>query len=145
VTGAPRLVVAAAVLREGRLLIAARAHPPELAGQWEFPGGSVEPGETPEQALVRECREELSLAVIPVTRLLPESDLGGGRRLRLYGCLMVGPAPVPHEHLALRWVDLDASGEPTLAEGEQAPDWVPADRVLVAAAARWAQRNRPSG
>jgi 8-oxo-dGTP diphosphatase len=122
------LVVAAAVQRGGRVLVAARAHPPHLAGLWEFPGGSVEPGETPEQALARECREELDLAVVPVGRLRPDVQLGGGRELRLYACLAAGGPPVPREHQRLDWV-----GPAQLDD----VDWVPADRVLVPGVRSW--------
>lgn len=122
------LVVAAAVRRGDSVLIAARSYPPELAGRWEFPGGSVEPGESPEQALVRECREELDLTVIPVARLQPQVPLAGGRALRLYGCLSVGSAPVAREHQGLRWVRAGQLGD---------LDWVSADVVLVPGVRRW--------
>ncbi|MCL2732926.1 MAG: NUDIX domain-containing protein, partial [Actinomycetia bacterium] len=62
---APRVVVGGAVLDRGRLLAARRTAPPELAGQWELPGGKVEPGERDEDALVRELREELGVTVRP--------------------------------------------------------------------------------
>jgi mutator protein MutT len=56
----PRLRVAAAVVwRDGRLLLTQRPPGGPLGEQWEFPGGKIEDGETPEQALVREIREEL--------------------------------------------------------------------------------------
>jgi len=55
----PRLVVVAAILRrEGRVLLTQRPEGTHLAGLWEFPGGKLEAGESPEQALRRECREE---------------------------------------------------------------------------------------
>lgn len=59
----PTIHVVAAVLRDprGRILLARRTEGRELAGLWEFPGGKVEPGETPEVALVRELREELGI------------------------------------------------------------------------------------
>jgi 8-oxo-dGTP diphosphatase len=60
------LVVAAALIdSEGRVLIAQRPAHKALGGLWEFPGGKVEPGETPEQALVRELKEELDVIVEP--------------------------------------------------------------------------------
>ncbi|MBU6156567.1 MAG: 8-oxo-dGTP diphosphatase MutT [Alphaproteobacteria bacterium] len=58
------LVVAAALVDpQGRLLLAERPAGKSMAGLWEFPGGKVEPGERPEQSLVRELREELGLIV----------------------------------------------------------------------------------
>ena len=64
---APQLVVAGALvddLRDPRRLLAARrATPASLAGRWEFPGGKVDPGESPDEALHRELREELGVRV----------------------------------------------------------------------------------
>lgn len=58
------LVVAAALVdSDGRVLIAQRPEGKQLAGQWEFPGGKVEEGETPEIALIRELEEELGIVV----------------------------------------------------------------------------------
>lgn len=61
------LLVAAAALvdTDGRVLICKRPEGKQLAGLWEFPGGKVEAGETPEAALIRELREELSIEVTP--------------------------------------------------------------------------------
>jgi 8-oxo-dGTP diphosphatase len=61
----PLLLVAAAALidTDGRVLICQRPEGKQLAGLWEFPGGKVEPGETPEAALIRELEEELSIRV----------------------------------------------------------------------------------
>src|SRR3569623_1217036 len=73
----PTVVVAAALYdTEGRLFAARRSAPPELAGRWELPGGKVEPGETPEHALVRGLREELG-----VEWAFP-ADPSAGRRAR---------------------------------------------------------------
>jgi len=55
-------VVAAAVVRGGRVLVVRRAPGQKLEGKWEFPGGKVEPGETDQAALEREMREELGVA-----------------------------------------------------------------------------------
>ena len=58
------LVVAVALIDvDGRVLIAKRPEGKQLAGLWEFPGGKVEPGETPEQCLIRELDEELGIKV----------------------------------------------------------------------------------
>jgi 8-oxo-dGTP diphosphatase len=57
-----QVVAAALVDTDGRVLVAQRPAGKHLAGQWEFPGGKIEPGETPEAALVRELAEELGIA-----------------------------------------------------------------------------------
>jgi len=64
-TAKPLLLVAAAALvdRDNRVLIAQRPEGKSMAGLWEFPGGKVDSGETPEQALVRELHEELGIEV----------------------------------------------------------------------------------
>ena len=55
-------VVGAAIMNDGRCLAAQRGPSMQMAGKWEFPGGKVEPGETPEVALTRELREELAIS-----------------------------------------------------------------------------------
>ena len=65
-----RIRVAAAVVWDGpRLLMTQRAPGGALGLQWEFPGGKIEPGESPEQAIVREVREELGVDATPLERL----------------------------------------------------------------------------
>ena len=99
-----RLVVGAAVVRHGRVLAARRAPRDPLAGRWELPGGKLEPGETPEQALVREVTEELGCTVEVGAALPGEVSLEGDLVLRAYMCRLVGGEPEPREHDALRWV-----------------------------------------
>lgn len=114
-------MVGAAVFDEaGRLLAARRSSPPRYAGQWEFPGGKVEDGETPEAALVRECREELGVEVT-VGELVGEVGIPIGR-LRVYRARIISGVPVPREHSALRWLGPD--------ELDDVP-WIDADRPLV--------------
>src|SRR5579862_6472391 len=63
-TNSPMIVVAAALIdADGRLLVQQRPEGKQMAGLWEFPGGKVEPGETPEAALIRELEEELAIKV----------------------------------------------------------------------------------
>src|SRR5918911_5087116 len=65
-TGATRLILVAAcalVDADGRVLLAQRPPGKPMAGLWEFPGGKVEPGETPEAALIRELKEELDIDI----------------------------------------------------------------------------------
>jgi 8-oxo-dGTP pyrophosphatase MutT (NUDIX family) len=122
----PRVVVAAAVVRHGRLLAARRTRPPEAAGRWELPGGRVEPGEPEAAALVRECAEELRARVRPVARLGDDVAVGSGLLLRAWRCELVDEAaePAPREvHDAVRWL---------AAEEVDEVDWLPADRPAVA-------------
>jgi 8-oxo-dGTP diphosphatase len=118
---AGRLVVGAAIYdATGRLLAAQRTRPEVYAGLWEFPGGKVEPGETPEAALVRECREELGVE-LEVEALVGEVDIPIGR-LRVFRARLISGDPTPGEHSALRWL------EPH--ELDDVP-WIDADRPLV--------------
>lgn len=119
------VVVGAAIVRGGLLLVARRAHPPELAGRWELPGGRVEPGETEVAALVRECGEELGVRVVVGARLGCDQPLGTGHRvLRVYRARLApdSPEPAALEHAELRWVGPARLGE---------LDWLDADRALL--------------
>lgn len=116
-------VVGAAIVRDGRVLAARRTFPAEAAGRWEFPGGKVEPGETPEAALVREVSEELGCA-IAVRRWLPGEVVISDRHvLTIAVAELLSGEPVPAEHDAVRWLgpdDLDSV------------DWLEPDRPFLA-------------
>ncbi len=104
----PIVVVGAALLSGGRLLAARRSAPPELAGRWELPGGKVEPGETPEQALVRELREELGVEAQPVERVPGEWPLRVGLVLQVWTAHLVSGEPrALEDHDELRWLTPD--------------------------------------
>ncbi|MET0865989.1 MAG: NUDIX domain-containing protein, partial [Nakamurella sp.] len=64
-----QVVVAGAIIEDGRVLAARRTHPPELAGKWERPGGKVRPGESEAAALTRELAEELAVDVVVGDRI----------------------------------------------------------------------------
>lgn len=107
-----RIVVGAAIVRDGRVLAQQRGYPSEVAGQWELPGGRVEPGESESAALRRECVEELGVEVTVGERLGPDVPTGTGYLLRAYACTLPDPAADPEalDHAALRWLtaaDLD--------------------------------------
>ncbi|MFI5683829.1 (deoxy)nucleoside triphosphate pyrophosphohydrolase [Streptomyces sp. NPDC051636] len=104
------VVVGAALLDDGRLLAARRSAPPELAGRWELPGGKVEPGESPEDALVRELREELGIEAEAVGRVPGEWPLKPPYVLRVWMARPRpgSPAPEPlQDHDELRWLTPD--------------------------------------
>jgi 8-oxo-dGTP diphosphatase len=117
-------VVATALVRDGRVLVAQRTRPPDLAGRWELPGGRVEPGEDEAAAVVRECREELGTEVVPDGRVGTDLPISVGV-LRVHRARLAPGTPEPRalEHAAVRWVD--ATEAPTV-------DWVDADRAVVA-------------
>ncbi len=103
------LVVAAMLIDgNGRVLAAERPPGKSLAGLWEFPGGKVEPGETPEAALVRELEEELGIAVAPGDcEPLAFASHGYGDFHLLMPCWIVrrwAGAPAGRQGQALRWV-----------------------------------------
>ncbi len=116
-----RVVVGAAIFdAAGRLLAAQRAAPARYAGLWEFPGGKVEAGEAPAEALVRECREELAVE-IEVGTLVGQAGIDIGV-LQIYRATIVSGRPQSREHQALRWL--------APHELDDVP-WIAADRPLV--------------
>lgn len=125
-----QIVVAGAVVRGSRLLVAQRVRPPELAGLWELPGGKVAPGESERAALARELAEELGWRTGDISvgdRLGADIPLNDSMTLRAYRVSVSRGEPHPRDHRALRWV--------TGAELHDV-DWVPADRGWVADLAR---------
>ncbi|GAO38084.1 putative hydrolase [Sphingomonas changbaiensis NBRC 104936] len=111
--GYPILLVVAAALMDadGRILLQQRAPRRSMPGLWEFPGGKVEPGETPEAALARELEEELGVTVAPdaLAPIAFASDTLGERHLvlLLYVARTWAGEPRPLDASALRWVTVD--------------------------------------
>lgn len=105
-------VVAAALINEtGQILLQQRPENRSMAGLWEFPGGKVETGESPEHALVRELEEELGIAISPsdLAPLTFASEELGDRHLLLllYTCHRWQGEPRPLESPEIRWVGID--------------------------------------
>lgn len=122
------VVVAGAVCAGGRFLAARRSAPPELAGRWELPGGKVDPGESGEQALVRELREELGVEAEPLERIPGEWPLKPGYVLRVWTVRLLAGDPAPLEdHDELRWL---------APEEVDTVDWLDQDRPAVAEVVR---------
>jgi len=96
--------VGAAIVRHGRVLAARRTTPPEAAGAWELPGGKVEAGERPDEALVREVREELGCTVLVTRALTGSTEVRAGYVLRVLVAELIEGEPTPHEHDAVRWL-----------------------------------------
>ncbi len=129
-TADPLHVVAAVIVEDGLVLACRRARHKAAPGRWEFPGGKVEPGESPVEALVREIREELGVDIVVLGELTTDDTVVDGRTVRLT-CLRArldGPRPTTStDHDELRWVE--PAGLPGLDWA--APDW-PAVWMLAA-------------
>ncbi|MDR7145540.1 8-oxo-dGTP diphosphatase MutT [Rhizobium sp. BE258] len=103
------LVVACALIdSDGRILLAQRPEGKSLAGLWEFPGGKLEPGETPEETLVRELEEELGIktkvaCLAPLTFASHSYDTFH-LLMPLYVCRRYEGVPQGREGQALKWV-----------------------------------------
>jgi 8-oxo-dGTP diphosphatase len=117
-------VTAAIIRKDNRVLIAERAPGENLAGKWEFPGGKIEPGETPQECLKREIREELEVD-IDVLDLFGESIYtyhSGTIKLMAFWCQWISGDFTLNVHSRIEWVtrsELDLY------------DFAPADLPLV--------------
>ncbi len=102
----PTRVVAALIWREGKFLICRRPPHKARGDLYEFVGGKVEPGETGEQALARECREELDVEVraasvfMELTHVYPDMTVD----LTLYNAELISGTPKLLEHTDIRWI-----------------------------------------
>jgi len=123
-------VIVDSLERPTRVLAARRRDVPLADGSWEFPGGKVEPGETPREALVRELREELGIEAV-VADEIDEPRCGwvisGEQRLRLFLAETSDtPQPGPN-HYEVVWMKLD---------GLRAVHWMPVDREALSSVAQ---------
>ena len=116
-------VVAAIIRREGEVFATQRGYG-DWKDWWEFPGGKMEPGETPEEALTREIREELS-ADINVDEFLCTVEYDYPKfhlTMHCFLCSLLTEAMHLNEHEAARWLRKDEL---------ESVGWLPADRVVI--------------
>jgi 8-oxo-dGTP diphosphatase len=104
-------VVAAFIKNKDKILIAQRAKG-ELKGKWEFPGGKIEPGETPTEAIIREIKEELSLEIVPISEIntFEYKYTFADIKLTLIQCNIVSQMEgfkSDGSHLNVQWADIN--------------------------------------
>ena len=117
-------VVGAVLVRDGTVLAAQRGPSMALAGHWEFPGGKIEAGESPQEALVRELREELLCTATigeHVETTSYQYDFGVVTLTTYFATLTAGE-PRATEHSELRWIP---------AADLHSVEWAPADIPAV--------------
>jgi 8-oxo-dGTP diphosphatase len=104
-------IAIAVVEHDGHFLIGPRPTGVPLAGYWEFPGGKIEPGETPEQAALRECLEETGVTAEVLGRYAPHSESydHGSVELCFLACRPLGSPQTPNP--PYRWVLRDQLGQ----------------------------------
>ncbi len=116
--------VVAAVIRDGNRVFATQRGYGEYKDGWEFPGGKIEAGETPQEALRREIREELDTEITVGERLAaveyayPQFHLS----MQCFWCKILEGTPVLKEHKAARWLDVKSL---------DSVEWLPADRTVI--------------
>ena len=116
--------VVAAIIRDGDKVFATQRGYGEYKDGWEFPGGKIEAGESPQQALVREIKEELDtdIAVGDCLTTVEYDYPAFHLSMQCFWCSIVDGRPVLKEHESARWLDADHI---------DSVDWLPADRTII--------------
>ena len=116
--------VVAAIIRDGNRVFATQRGYGDYKDGWEFPGGKIETGETPQKALVREIKEELDTEIVVGDLLtIIEYDYPTFHlSMQCFWCQIVKGTLVLKEHEAARWLDL---------ESIDSVDWLPADQTII--------------
>lgn len=119
------ILVVAAVIHKGHKILATQRGYGDYKDFWEFPGGKIESGETPEEALVREIKEELLLDInveeyiTTVEYDYPKFHLS----MKCYKCsIREGESPILLEHESMKWLSMDEL---------DTVEWLPADREVI--------------
>ena len=119
-----QIEVVAAIIRKGDKIFATQRGYGDMKGKWEFPGGKIEPGETPEEALKREIQEELSTE-ISVDKFLCTVEYDYPKfhlTMHCYWCSLISEALHLNEHEAAKWLSIDEINS---------VKWLPADVMVI--------------
>ncbi len=124
-------MVCAIIEKDGKILVAKRRISQSQGGFWEFPGGKINGQETPEQAVIREIREELGIEILVEKKLDPVSYSYPGKEVLLIPFIagIISGTPFPHEHDAIDWITRAGSDE---------LNWLPPD--IEIAASYWKEK-----
>lgn len=117
-------VVGAVIVKGNKFLAAQRPLNKSLGGLWEFPGGKIEDGESPQEALKREIKEEMSCDII-VNEFIVNDVYKynfGDVSLSTYYCHLLSSEPVMTEHIDIQWITIDEIDN---------FDWAPADDATL--------------
>lgn len=115
-------VTAAIIQKNDKYLVAQRPEGSKLAGKWEFPGGKVEEGETPEECLVRELEEEFSVKTVVKSLICQKSHEYDHLSVEVYFYEVELPADQElqlNEHQAIEWVALNELNQYDLVEADK--------------------------
>jgi 8-oxo-dGTP diphosphatase len=117
-------VAAAVIIQDEKIFCVKRGPGRALENKWEFPGGKIEPGETAEQALIREIREELNTEISVHEKLLSVGEDYGSYivHLHCYFCTKIEGNLTLSEHTDSAWLKISELGD---------LDWAPADKIVT--------------
>lgn len=130
-----KINVVAAIIKDGNRIFATQRGYGEFKDGWEFPGGKIEPAETPEQALIREIKEELDTEIIvgdlltTVEHDYPKFHLS----MQCFICTVASGNLTLKEHEAAKWLSKDQL---------DSVDWLPADLKVIEAYRKWAKMHK---
>lgn len=113
-------VVAGAIVNNGKVFAAQRGNHGKTAFKWEFPGGKIDPGETPEQALAREFKEELliNVKVEELVNFTKDEYEDVIINLSTYKCSLISGEPTLTEHINMKWANKEELDKLEFAEAD---------------------------
>ena len=138
--------VVAALIRDGNRIFATQRGYGDNKDGWEFPGGKIESGETPQQALQREIKEELDteVAVGDLLTTIEHDYPAFHLSMQCFWCQIVAGTPVLKEHEAARWLDLESIDSVAWLPADQSIIPLVKEKLIDQIAAEVLQRHRPA-
>lgn len=126
-------VTCAVIFSNNKVFVARRGEHPHHAFQWEFPGGKVKPGESEEQSIFREIKEELDVDVEIAEQMTPVDFDYGFRKIRLipFLCFLKDGEITLNEHIDYRWVEWQELENMNLSEADEKLFSLPQNRQLL--------------